>query len=211
MPEIVHPLIESYLASLRTPRDEILLEMERIAEAEEFPILGPDVGKLLHILAKFGGARRVLELGSGFGYSAYWFATALPEDGMVHCTEWSEFNRDRAMDFFTRAHLSHKVRFHMGDALKAAEDILGPFDIVFCDIDKEEYPETIELVAPKMRPGGLFITDNTLWHGKVADTDRLDAPTRGVMTFNAVLTNHPDFETVIVPIRDGISVSMKIR
>jgi len=211
MLEIVHPLIESYLASLRTPRDDILIEMERIAEEEQFPIIGPDVGKLLYILTKFGGARRVLELGSGFGYSAYWFATALPDDGMVHCTEWSEFNRDRAMAFFTRARLNHKVRFHMGNALEAAVDILGPFDIVFCDIDKEDYPETIDLVAPKMRPGALLITDNTLWHGQVTDTDRLDAPTRGVMTFNAAIHNHPDFETVLIPMRDGISISMKTR
>jgi predicted O-methyltransferase YrrM len=205
---IVNKRVEKYLSRTRRPSDVILTEMERYAAKQDFPIVGPDVGRLLFILARFGAARHVLELGSGFGYSAYWFALALPPDGEVHCTDQLAENRDRAVDVFARAGLHDKLRFHVGDALQIARRLDGPFDIVFNDIDKEDYPAVIDLAAPRLRPGGLLITDNALWYGRVAEPNP-DATTRGVLAYNQAIAEHPDFETVILPLRDGVSVAVK--
>ena len=208
MMPIVQADIEKYLAAVRSPSDPLLTELEALAAARGFPIVGPDVGRLLFILARFAGARRVLELGSGYGYSALWFALALPPDGEVHCTDQSAENRDRAREYFRRAGMEAKLRFHVGEALSLARGIQGPFDIVFNDIDKEDYPAAIETAAPLLRNGGLFVTDNALWYGKVAAPEP-DAPTRGVSRFNQLLAADSRYETVILPLRDGLSVALR--
>ncbi|NLH48042.1 MAG: O-methyltransferase [Myxococcales bacterium] len=208
MMPIVQPDIEKYLATVRSPSVPPLAEMEAWAAAHDFPIVGPDVGRLLFILARFAGARRVLELGSGYGYSAFWFALALPPDGEVHCTDQSADNRDRARDYFRRAGMEGKLHFHVGEALSLARGIQGPFDIVFSDIDKEDYPAAIATATTLLRAGGLFVTDNALWYGKVAAPEP-DAPTRGVLRFNQSLAADSRYETVILPLRDGLSVAVK--
>ncbi len=209
MDEIVNRKIEKYLTKIRPPRDEILREMEQVAEDGKFPIVGPDVGRLLFNLARATGARRVLELGSGYGYSAYWFALALPADGEVHCTDTNPDNRRAAENYFARADMSAKLRFHAGDALEIAAGLRGPFDIVFNDIDKEDYPRAIAVASAALRPGGLFLTDNALWDGKVADRNP-DATTAAVFRFNDELTRDPGFSTVVLPLRDGVSVALKL-
>jgi predicted O-methyltransferase YrrM len=206
---IVHEAIETYLAGLRPEADPVRREMEELAAREDFPIVGPDVGALLHILARATGARRVLELGSGFGYSALWIARAIPEDGVVFCTDVSAANRDRAIGFLTRAGVADKVRYHVGDALEIAATLGGEFDFVFSDVDKEQYPATIEPVRRLLRPGGLFLTDNALWYGKVTDPERADEATKGVLEFNRRMAAHADFVTVILPLRDGIALAVR--
>jgi predicted O-methyltransferase YrrM len=208
MPHITHPLIAEYLVGLRSPRDKVLREMERIATRRGFPIIGPDVGTLLYILTKISGAKRVLELGSGYGYSAYWFARALPPDGEVICTDTDSKNRDQAVSFFERAGLAHKLHYEVGDALAILDKLAGPFDIIFNDVDKEDYPRVVEQVAPKLRDGGLFITDNTLWSGLVAN-QRQDATTRAVVEFNRLVARHPLLVSLNLPLRDGLTVCLK--
>jgi caffeoyl-CoA O-methyltransferase len=205
---IIHAEIVKYLSSIRLPSDPLLAEMETLAAERDFPIVGPDVGRLLFILARFAGARRVLELGSGFGYSAYWFALALPQEGEVHCTDQSADNHEQAQTYFRRAGMETKLHFHVGDALSLARAINGPFDIIFNDIDKEDYPAVIETATPLLRSGGLLVTDNALWSGKVAEPEP-DATTRGVLRFNQGLAADARYETVILPLRDGLSVAMK--
>jgi predicted O-methyltransferase YrrM len=209
MAAIVHPKIERYLNGVRAPRSGALREMEVLARRRQFPIVGPDVGRLLFILARSSGARRVLELGSGFGYSAFWFALALPPDGEVHCTDLDPENRTQAEAFLKKARLSGKLRFHVGDALELAATLPGPFDIVLNDIDKEDYPRVIDAAHALLRPGGLFITDNTLWDGKVARL-RPDATTRSIQRFNSALARHPGFAAVILPLRDGVTAAVKL-
>jgi predicted O-methyltransferase YrrM len=209
MGEIVNRGIEKYLATIRPPRDEILREMERLAGAREFPIVGPDVGRLLFNLARAIGAKRILELGSGFGYSAFWFAQALPPDGDLHCTDLRRENQRAAENYFQRAGLASKLTFHVGHALEIAGALSGPFDIVFNDIDKEEYPRAIAVALSLLRPGGLFLTDNALWDGKVAEPGP-DEPTQAVLRFNDELARHPGFSTVVLPLRDGVSVAVKL-
>jgi caffeoyl-CoA O-methyltransferase len=210
--EIVTQPIEAYLEALAgPPADEpVRVAMERLAAERGFPIVGPHVGRLLSILARTLGARRVLELGSGFGYSAYWFARAVGEGGEVHCTELSADNRDQALSFLGQAGLGQRVTYHLGDALELARSQPdGTFDLVFNDVDKELYPQTVELAVKLLRPGGLFITDNALWKGRVTAPAEADETTRAVLEFNRLVTDHPALETVIVPLRDGLAICRK--
>jgi caffeoyl-CoA O-methyltransferase len=206
---IVDPQIESYIASLDGQADPVVAAMEALAERKRFPIIGRHAGTLLALLARCIGARRVLELGSGYGYSALWFARALPEDGTVTCTDLSQDNRELAIGFFRAAGMERKLSFHVGDALAFARDQQGPFDIILNDIDKDSYPASVEIAVPLLRPGGLFITDNTLWSGKVADNGVTDATTEAVRTFNTNIFSRQDLEAIIIPIRDGVAVCRK--
>ena len=207
--EIVNKKIEQYITSLHEPAEGVRGEMEALASEKDFPIIGPEVGRFLNIVARSMNAKRVFEMGSGYGYSAFWFATALPEIGRVVCTDGSEKNRDKALDFLTRAGLAQKIDFHVGNAITLIEEFPGPYDIVFNDVDKEDYPETIEKAVRALNPGGLFITDNALWYGKVAENGEPDKATAGVLEFNRRLVEHPELETVILPIRDGLAVAVK--
>lgn len=205
---IVSPEIESYLDTLISPADAVQREMEQIAAQRSFPIVGPLVGQLLSVLARSCGARRVLELGSGFGYSALWFARALGPGGEIHCTDSSEENCDLALRLLEQAGYGRMVRFHLGDALEVLADVDVTFDVIFNDIDKEKYPEVVEPVVTHLRRGGLFITDNVLWRGQVARPDP-DETTAAVLEFNRRLHAHPALEASVLPLRDGVAVAVK--
>jgi len=206
---IVDPHVESYIASLDGQADPVLAAMETLAARKSFPIIGRHAGSLLALLARCIGARRVLELGSGYGYSALWFARALPEDGTIACTDLSRDNRDLAMNFFHTAGMEKRISFHVGDALVFARTQKGPFDIILNDIDKESYPASVDVAVPLLRSGGLFITDNTLWSGKVADENVTDAATRAIRSFNQAVFARADLESLVIPLRDGLTVCRK--
>jgi predicted O-methyltransferase YrrM len=206
--DLVHPDIDGYLNRRAALDDPILNEMEGLAAQRGFPIVGPQVGRLLATLVRATGARQVLELGSGFGYSAWWFANAVGSEGRVVLTEGSQANADLARDFLTRAGLGDRVEIRVGDALELARDDDGPFDIVFNDIDKQDYPRALPLALERLRPGGLFVSDNMLWQGRVLDDREPDASTRGVLDLTRALHSEPALETTIVPVRDGVSISV---
>ena len=206
---IIEPRVESYISSLQPKPDAVLAEIEALAEKRSFPIVGRQAGILLGMLARVMGARRVLELGSGFGYSALWFARAIPADGKVICTDLSRDNRELAMGYFRTAGVEARVEFLVGDALQIARGLSGTFDIIFNDIDKEYYPESVETAVRLLRTGGLFITDNALWDGKVADDDVNDATTEGVRSFNRIIFSRPELESIILPVHDGLAVCRK--
>lgn len=205
---IVQPQIEKYLASLLPSRPVIFYELEQRAEKEEFPAVGPEVGTLLEILARSMKAKRILELGSGFGYSGLWFARALPPDGKIILTDFEEANCSAAQENFKKAGFDHLMEFKVGDALSILSELKGPFDIVFNDVDKEFYCQVIDPVHALLREGGLFITDNTLWYGKVVE-EEADETTRAILEFNQKLKNHRGFQTSQLPLRDGLSISVK--
>jgi caffeoyl-CoA O-methyltransferase len=206
---IVDPRIVRYIASLDAQPDPVLAAMEALAERRHFPIVGRQTGSLLSLLAHSIGARRVLELGSGYGYSALWFARAMPAEGRVLCSDLSRDNRDLAMGYFRTAGLEARIDFRVGDAIAIAREQKPGFDIVFNDIDKESYPAVVEVAAALVRPGGLFITDNVLWGGKVADEGPQEPPAEAVRAFNKLLFSRADFETVILSVGDGVSVCRK--
>jgi predicted O-methyltransferase YrrM len=207
--EIVHPAIETYLTEAAPSSDPILKEMEEIARRRRFPIVGPLVGRLLCQLAMMTQAERVLELGSGFGYSAYWLAKALKAGGKIICTEGSQKNATEASEFFKRAGLHKTMAIEVGDALEIVERHPGPFDIIFMDINKEQYPDGFDKAVPKLRRGGLFIVDNMLWSGSVL-TNSTEPDVLGVKRLTERLYASKDLWTTIVPLRDGVSISLKL-
>ena len=208
---MLRPDIEAYLHRFIPDRDTILAEMERLAEARHFPIVGPVVGRLLAQLARLIGAERVLEMGAGFGYSAYWIARALPPDGRLLAIERSAENARLAREWLGRTGLDDKVEFIVGDALEVVAGLPGPFDLIFVDVDKEQYPASFSLTVPRLRPGGLLITDNILWSGRVLAPDPAEASTRGIQEYTRLIYETSRLYTTILPVRDGIAVSLKLR
>jgi predicted O-methyltransferase YrrM len=207
--EITTPAIETYLMQVTPQEDPILAEMEARAQEKHFPIVGPLVGRLLYQLVRMTGSRKILELGSGFGYSATWFGRALEGFGEMTLTELSPENLALAKDFLQRGGISSQVRFHQGDALEILKDLQGPFDIIFNDVDKHQYPEAFQKASPLLAQGGLFISDNVLWQGQVVDQNNPDENTRGILEHNRLIFESPDFFSSIIPVRDGISLSVK--
>ena len=214
--DIVDPSIERYLRELVVRDDEpVLLEMEALAEREGFPIVDRLSGRFLEVLARCVGARRIFELGSGFGYSAYWFSRAVGDDGEIQLTDRDPRNRDRALDFLGRAGLEGPIRFHVGDALEVLDETDGDFDIVFCDIDKGGYPEAWRRARERIRVGGLFACDNVLAAGSVVWTRDLPddwvEPARAVREMNEAIADDADFRSFINPTRDGVVAAVRIR
>ncbi len=207
---MLRPEIEAYLQAWVPDRDAVLEEMERMAALRHFPIVGPLVGRLLAQLVLLIGAKQILELGSGFGYAAYWFARALPADGRLLAIERSADNVRLGEEWIARAGLADKVKFVVGEALQVIEDLPGPFDLVFVDVDKEEYPASLPLTLSRLRRGGLLITDNMLWKGRVVEPIPSDASTRAVQEYTRLLYETPDLHTTLLPLRDGIAVSLKL-
>jgi caffeoyl-CoA O-methyltransferase len=202
--------VEAYLHRFIPDRDAILEEMERHAAARHFPIVGPVVGRILFQLAHLIGARRVLEMGAGFGYAACWLGRALPADGRLLAIERSPENVALAREWLGRAGLTHKVEFVVGDALQVICGVPGPFDVIFVDVDKEQYPASLPLTLPRLRAGGVLITDNILWKGRVVTPDPPEASTRGIQDYTRLLYETPNLYTTILPVRDGIAVSLKL-
>jgi len=208
--DLVQPDIDRYLTRLASHEDPILGEMEKIGAQRNFPIVGPQVGRLLEVAARACGARRVLELGSGFGYSAYWFLRAVGAEGTVILTEGSDERAKEAEAYLTRGGFAGRFRIEVGDGLAIAASLTGPFDIVFCDVDKHAYPQALPIARRLLRPGGLFITDNMLWDGRVLSPAKDDATTGGVLELTRALYSASDFVTTLVPLRDGLTVAVRV-
>lgn len=183
--------------------------MEELAEREKIPIIGRQVGSFLYQLAVMNKAKRIFELGSAFGYSAYWFAKAVGSQGEVNFTDLSKDNIALAKKFILKTGYQDIIKIHQGDALSILDGASGEFDIIFNDIEKEDYPDVIEPVYNRLKKGGLFITDNVLWHGRVISDDN-SAATNGVRKFTELILSHKGFYTTIIPLRDGLSVSLKL-
>jgi caffeoyl-CoA O-methyltransferase len=201
--------IDDYLYSMLPKRDEVLVEMEGYAAEHNVPIVGPAVARVLQQLALTINARTVFELGSAIGYSTIWWAQAVGENGRVIYTDGDPKNAERARRYFDRAGVSNCITLHTGDALEVLSEQKQQYDIIFNDVDKEDYPRVLRLVSPRLRKGGLFITDNVLWSGRVAEKNPREASTKAILEFNRLLYNSPDFYTTILPIRDGLAVALK--
>jgi predicted O-methyltransferase YrrM len=208
--DIVNPGVEKYMRSLQTSHDEpVLLEMEALAKEKDFPIVNRLVGVTLEVLARGIGARRIFELGSGFGYSAYWFSRAIGSDGELHLTDGDPENERLAADFLARAGLDAPVTYHVGDALTSFAGIAGEFDIVYDDIDKDGYPDAWRAARDGVRVGGMYICDNVLWSGRVAEPDP-DKWTTAILEHNEMIASDERYLSTIVPTRDGVMVALRI-
>ncbi len=211
MEHIVHADIEAYLSQLQRTRDGVLADMETRAAGSKFPIIGPLVGRLCQQTAQAVGARDVFEMGSGFGYSTWWFAHAVGEGGRVVHTDGDARLSAEAKGWLDKAGVGGRVHYEVGDACEIIKKYPGPFDVVFIDVDKHAYPQALELARSRVRIGGYIICDNVLWSGKVLlPPSRQDADTRGVVRYNKDAFGASDLLTTIVPIRDGVALSLKI-
>lgn len=206
---ITVPAVEDYLYSLLPPRDEVLTEIEGEAAKRDIPIVGPAVGRILFQLALMIGAKTVFELGSAIGYSTIWWARAVGEAGRVIYTDGDRKKAEEARRYFDRAGVSGRITLKTGDALEFLSEERGEYDIIFNDVDKEDYPRVFKLVLPRLRKGGLFVTDNVLWSGRVGQKNPLESSTKAILEFNQLLYSSPDLFTTILPIRDGLGVAVK--
>jgi len=201
--------VEDYLYSMLPARDEVLMEIEKEAEKNKVPIVGPAVARVLYQLAMISRAKTVFEMGSAIGYSTIWWARAVGKDGRVVYTDGDRKNADKAQKYFERAGVADRITVHVGDALELLSEQKEAYDVIFNDVDKEDYPRVLRLAVPKLRSGGLFITDNVLWSGRVAKKDPSEASTKAILEFNRALYANSDLFTTILPIRDGVAVAVK--
>jgi predicted O-methyltransferase YrrM len=213
--DIVDPAIERYLKELAASDDEpVLLEMEKLAEDEGFPIIGRLCGRYLEMLARSISARRVFEMGSGYGYSAYWFSRATGPDGEIHLTDTEPANERRALDFLRRAGLDGPIRYHVADAFAALEETGGEFDVVYVDIDKHGYLDAWKAGCERVRVGGYYVCDNMLWSGRVTgeveDEDERPHWTDAIVATNRAIAADPRFRETINPTRDGVVAALRI-
>lgn len=213
----VHPAIEAYMRGLvRKTDDPVLLEMEDLARQKNFPIVNRLVGIFLETQAIMVGAKRVFEFGSGYGYSAYWFARAVGHDGQVICSDGKQENKMRAEQFLTSteaaAKLWKRITFNVGMAQDVFAQTDGVFDICYNDVDKGGYPEVWRMARERIRPGGLYIADNVLWHGRVAAEVYTDVElgwTEAIVEHNRLIFDDPEFDAFINPTRDGVLVARR--
>jgi caffeoyl-CoA O-methyltransferase len=210
------PLIPEYLMDyidgLVPPRLPEMRAMEDDAEKIDFPIVGPASGYLCYQVARMIGAKRVFELGSGFGYSTAWFARAVTENGggEVYHVVWDEEMSRQAHTHLAALGYDGLVRYHVGEAVQTLRETAGPFDLIFNDINKEDYADSLPVIAEKLRPGGVLIVDNMLWHGSIFDDKNKTPATESIRKLTGMLTRSPHWIASLVPIRDGVIVAYKI-
>jgi caffeoyl-CoA O-methyltransferase len=208
MPGILEKRIEKYLDRLLPKRDALLTEMEKYAKRREIPIIGPACGRLLHLLAKISGAKRMFEMGSAIGYSTIWLARGAGSEAEIYYTDGGPENARRARGYFRRGGVEDRIQLLVGDAVELLDGIPGDFDLIFIDVDKEQYPDALDKAIPRLRTGGLLITDNALWYGRAARPAK-DARTRAIQQFNKLIYSSRELFPVIVPLRDGVAVCRK--
>jgi predicted O-methyltransferase YrrM len=201
---------ERYMRQLSARHDEpVLLEMEQLGHERDFPIIDRLVGELVEVLALSVGATTVFEMGSGYGYSAYWFTRAVGPNGKVICTDSDPANRDLAERFLTRVGRWQRIDYQVGIAQDVLRRTPGDFDVVYNDINKQDYPEAWELARERVRPGGLYICDNVLWSGRVAELDDNTASTQAIRRHNEAVYADERFDACLIPTRDGVLVARR--
>jgi caffeoyl-CoA O-methyltransferase len=204
-------VIQNYLISLVPPRPAEMQTMEAYAERTNFPIIGPAAGYYCYQITRMIGAKNVLEMGSGYGYSTAWFARAVKENGggVVHHIVWDETLSNMARVHLGKLGYETLIEYHVGEAVQTLSQMSGPFDLIFNDIDKEGYPDSLQYIKEKLRRGGVLLIDNMLWHGRIFDPNNKDASTEGVRRFTKMITNDPDWIVSLAAVRDGVIVAYK--
>jgi predicted O-methyltransferase YrrM len=211
---IVPDAVERYLADLNRGGDAVLTGIARAGAARNLPLVDAEVGALLRVLAIAAGATRILEIGTAIGYSGIWLARALPPAGMLLTIEMNADRAEEAREHFAKAGLADRATVIVGDAARMVAKVAGPFDLIFQDGDKQLYVPLLERLVALLRPGGLLVTDNVLWDGDVVPGFR-QTPSHGghdakaIAEYNERVASHPGLSTAIVPLRDGVSISVK--
>ena len=206
---ITYDYIDDYLYRIAAPRDALLEKMEEYADSHAVPIIGPLVGRLLYNLAKASQSRRILEIGTAIGYSGIWLGRAVaPVRGSLTTIDMDPERVKIAKKNISEAGLERTVKVIEGNALKVLPNLKEEFDMIFLDSDKDVYPDAFKMSVTMLRKGGLFVADNALWGGDVAKGGK-SKDTQSMIKFNRLVSESPGLSTVIVPLRDGVLVSLK--
>ena len=211
---IVPDAVEQYLATLNRSHGAVLDDIARAGQHRNLPLVDAEVGALLRVLATAVSATRILEIGTAIGYSGIWLAGTLPPDGSLLSLEIDQDRAREARENFARAGLADRVNVIVGDAKLMLAKVAGPFDLIFQDGDKQLYTPLLDRLVSLLRPGGLLVTDNVLWDGEVvpgflARPVRDEKDTRAIAEYNQRVASHPELITAVVPLRDGVSISVK--
>jgi caffeoyl-CoA O-methyltransferase len=211
MNELDYDIVQNYLAALVPARPAEMQTMEDYAEKNDFPIIGPAAGYACYQAARMIGAKSVFEMGSGYGYSTAWFAKAVQENGggVVHHVVWDEGLAGMAREHLGRLGYGEIIQYHVAEAIETLRGTPGPFDLIFNDIDKHAYPESLPLIKERLRSGGVLIIDNMLWHARIFDKNDRSPATEGVRRFTDEITNDPDWIVNLIPVRDGVIIAYK--
>jgi predicted O-methyltransferase YrrM len=203
--------IQTYLTSLVPPRPAEMQLMEAYAAQTNFPIIGAAAGYACYQTARMIGAKHIFEMGSGYGYSSAWFAKAVRENGggVVHHTVWDEKLSAMAREHLEKLGYTDLMRYHMAEAIETLRNTAGPFDLIFNDIDKQDYPTSLPLIKEKLRPGGVLIIDNLLWHARIFDQADRANTTVAIRRFTEMITSDPDWIVNLIPVRDGVLIAYK--
>jgi caffeoyl-CoA O-methyltransferase len=209
--EYIQDDVEQYLYELLPSRDAVITEIEDYAAKNRVPIIGPAVARLLTLLVQVSGAKRIFEMGSAIGYSTIWLARAAGPKAEVFYTDGDPEKARRAQDYFRRARVAKRIKVQTGDAIALMKKAPGKFDFIFNDIDKHQYPDALRVALPKLKRGGLLVTDNTLWSGKAARPAAADdKQTLGIQEFNRLVYASKELYPVLIPLRDGVTVCRKL-
>ncbi len=221
MVDVLSDEIARFIRAVGPDPDETLREMDDYAEREGFPHVGPEVGAFLRFVARMADAGRIFEFGSGYGYSAYWMAAALPDDGEIVLTEVDEDELELAREYMDRGGYDDLAQYELGDAMETVEDYTGPFDVVLIDHQKHRYADAFEAVRSKVPVGGVVIADNAITAGPIdfealltiaegGAPDDVNEHTRGIADYLERVTDDPDFETIVLPLGEGIAASYRV-
>jgi predicted O-methyltransferase YrrM len=211
---MVSEAVEGYLASLNFASDAALDAIRAEGVADQLPIIDAEVGALLSVLVRAVGARRILEIGTAIGYSGSWLARALEPGGLLLTIEFDAARADRARHNFERTGVADRANVMVGDAARLVHKVAGPFDLIFNDGDKAQYEPLLDRLVTLLRPGGLLVTDNVLWSGRVVPGFVSDAPERpddtaAIARYNQRLARDERLITSVIPLRDGLAISVK--
>ena len=203
--------VDKYIYDLLPERDAVVKEIEAYADEHRVPIIGPAVARLLTLLVQVSGATRIFEMGSAIGYSTIWLARPAGPKAQVFYTDGDPENARRAQEYFKKAGVAKRIKVQVGDALDLVKKTPGKLDFIFNDVNKHQYPDALRMALPKLKRGGLFVTDNTLWSGKAARPAAPDdKDTRGVQEFNRLVYASKELFPVLIPLRDGVTVCRKL-
>jgi len=211
MSEINYQVVQEFLTSLVPPREAEMQEMEKYAKKTDFPIIGPAAGYYCYQIARMIGAKSVFEMGSGYGYSTAWFAKAVKENGggVVHHVVWDAKLSEMATRHLSMLGFGDLIQYHVAEAVETLRQTDGPFDLIFNDIEKQDYPKSLPLIKKKLRSGGVLIIDNILWSGRIFDKKDKTPATEGVREFTRMITQDSDWIVSLAPVRDGMIVAYK--
>lgn len=211
MPKLTYPAVQEYLIDLVPSREPEMQKMEKYAARTGFPIIGPAAGYVCFQIARMINAKSIFEMGSGYGYSTAWFARAVRENGggLVHHVVWDEKLSQMAMKHLSILGFGDFIQYHVAEAIETLRNMPGPFDLIFNDIEKQDYPKSLLLIKEKLRSGGVLIIDNILWSGRIFNKRDQSTATEGVREFTRLIINDSDWIVSLIPVRDGMIVAYK--